>query len=189
MNVKEVQTIRLTLSELGHPQPPTPIHCDNNTAADIAKGTIKTKWSRSMGMRYFYHCNQVIHKQYDVIWHPGQEKLGDYTINIALHSSTCKYVPYTCRWRTYDDSFQKWWHLVICEGVLRKPQGDTYGDASSPVSLTSDRRFYVYLNPPNGQTTSARNTTSYHKAPIVRMEEVRVVKAIRPYQALNAKHM
>ena len=35
MNAKEGRIIRLTLKELGHPQPPTPMHCDNKTAAGI----------------------------------------------------------------------------------------------------------------------------------------------------------
>ena len=30
-NGKEAKILRLTLQELGHPQPPTPIHCDNKT--------------------------------------------------------------------------------------------------------------------------------------------------------------
>ena len=41
MNVKEGITISLVLSELGHPQPLTPIHCNNATAAGISNGTIK----------------------------------------------------------------------------------------------------------------------------------------------------
>ena len=41
MNIKEGHTISLALAELGHPQPSTPIHCDNATAAGIADGTIK----------------------------------------------------------------------------------------------------------------------------------------------------
>ena len=40
MNVKEGRTIRMTLEELGHPQLPTPIHCDNDTAAGISNGNI-----------------------------------------------------------------------------------------------------------------------------------------------------
>eukprot|EP00804_Cyclotella_cryptica_P018372 CCRYP_015481-RA/>CCRYP_015481-RA protein AED:0.17 eAED:0.17 QI:0/0/0/1/1/1/2/0/862 len=31
LNAKETKIMRLTLQELGHPQPPTPIHCDNST--------------------------------------------------------------------------------------------------------------------------------------------------------------
>ena len=41
LNAKEAKIIRLTLEELGHPQPPTPMHCDNATSAGIANNTIK----------------------------------------------------------------------------------------------------------------------------------------------------
>ena len=50
VNVKEARVIRLILSELGHPQPPTPIHIDNTTAVGIVNSTIKR--SRLMEMRY-----------------------------------------------------------------------------------------------------------------------------------------
>ena len=53
LNAKEAKIIRLTLKELGHPQPPTPTHCDNATAAGIAKKTVKRQRSRSMEMRFF----------------------------------------------------------------------------------------------------------------------------------------
>jgi len=33
--------LRLTLEELGHPQPATPFHCDNSTAVSIANDTVK----------------------------------------------------------------------------------------------------------------------------------------------------
>ena len=32
LNTKEARIVRLTLAELGHPQPQTPIHINNNTA-------------------------------------------------------------------------------------------------------------------------------------------------------------
>ena len=41
MNVKEGLTIRLKLEELSNPQPTTPNHCENYTAAGISNGTIK----------------------------------------------------------------------------------------------------------------------------------------------------
>ena len=41
LNAKEAKITRLTLEELGHPQPPTPIHCDNVTAAGLANNTVK----------------------------------------------------------------------------------------------------------------------------------------------------
>lgn len=63
---------------MGHIQPPTPIHCDNNTATGIANNTVKKHRSRSMEMRFFWVADQVALNNYDVQWHPGQENLADY---------------------------------------------------------------------------------------------------------------
>ena len=41
LSAKEAKIIRLTLEELSHPQPPTPMHCNNTTAAGIANNTVK----------------------------------------------------------------------------------------------------------------------------------------------------
>jgi hypothetical protein len=41
LNTKQARVLRLTLQELGHPQPPTPINCDNETAVGIYNGTVK----------------------------------------------------------------------------------------------------------------------------------------------------
>ena len=42
-----------------HPQPPTPVHADNETAVGIVNGTIKRQRFRMFEMRYFYCCDQV----------------------------------------------------------------------------------------------------------------------------------
>ena len=101
MNSKEGRIIRLTLKELGHAQPPTPMHYDNATAADIANGSVKQQRSRETEMRYFYICDQMKKREYDVIWYPGKENLGDYASKhheaihpqnfrpLYLHSSIC----------------------------------------------------------------------------------------------------
>ena len=78
LNAKEAKIIRLTLEDLGHPQPPTPMHCDNATAAGIANNTVKRQQSRSMEMRYFYICDIIKHRIVNVKWYPGQENLVDY---------------------------------------------------------------------------------------------------------------
>jgi hypothetical protein len=78
LNCKEGMIFQLTLEELGHPQPKTPIHCDNATAVGIANNTVKQQRSRSMEMRYFWVCDKVAQNAYDVKWHPGQENLADY---------------------------------------------------------------------------------------------------------------
>ena len=64
---------------MGHPQPATPIHCDNMTATGIANDTIKKQRSRSMEMRFFWVTDQVKSGVVDVQWHPGQENIADYT--------------------------------------------------------------------------------------------------------------
>jgi hypothetical protein len=78
LNAQEAVKLRLALTEMGHKQPPTPIHVDNSTAVGIVHKTIKQQRSRAMNMRYFW----VISKQSDgtisVTWHPGRDNLGDY---------------------------------------------------------------------------------------------------------------
>ena len=79
LNVKQGRIARLILQEMGHPQPPTPISCDNSTTCGIVNNTIKRHRSRSMEMQYFYVNDQVDNKQFEVEWNPGGENLGDYT--------------------------------------------------------------------------------------------------------------
>jgi hypothetical protein len=45
LNCKQAKKIRLPLKEMGHPQPPTPIHCDNSTAVGIKNNTVKRQRS------------------------------------------------------------------------------------------------------------------------------------------------
>ncbi len=78
MNCKEGIIFWLTLEELGHPQPRTPVHCDNATAVGIANNTVKWQQSRSMEMRYFWVGDKVAQEAYEIKWHPSQENLADY---------------------------------------------------------------------------------------------------------------
>jgi len=67
-----------TLADMGHPQPKTPVHCDNATAVGIANNTVKRQRSRSMEMRFFWIGDKIAQEMYGVSWHPGQENLADY---------------------------------------------------------------------------------------------------------------
>ncbi len=69
---------RLTLEEMGHLQPQTPVHCNNATAVGIANNTIKRQRSRSMDMQFFWVGYKVAQEMYKLSWHPGQENLADY---------------------------------------------------------------------------------------------------------------
>ncbi len=68
----------LTLSNIGHPQPQTPVHFANATVRGITNNTIKRQRSRSMEMRFFWIGDKVAQEMYDLQWHPGQENLADY---------------------------------------------------------------------------------------------------------------
>jgi hypothetical protein len=50
-NGKEACPFRACLTELGYPQPPTPLQIDNSTASGIANNSVKQKRSKAMDMR------------------------------------------------------------------------------------------------------------------------------------------
>ena len=50
LNAQKTKIVRLILFELGHPQPPTPIHCVNTNTVGILNNTIKRQRLRSMKM-------------------------------------------------------------------------------------------------------------------------------------------
>jgi hypothetical protein len=70
--------LRVTLTELGHTQPPTPLRTYNYTSFGILNETIKQKRSKAMDMRYHWLTDRVRQQKIDVYWRPGREKLGDY---------------------------------------------------------------------------------------------------------------
>eukprot|EP00804_Cyclotella_cryptica_P029536 CCRYP_020583-RA/>CCRYP_020583-RA protein AED:0.35 eAED:0.26 QI:0/-1/0/1/-1/1/1/0/1386 len=78
LNCREGKIQRLILEELGHPQPPTPIHCDNATATGISNDTVKKQRARAMEMQFFWVTDQVKQRFFNVRWQPGQENLADY---------------------------------------------------------------------------------------------------------------
>jgi hypothetical protein len=77
-NAQSGAPLRVTLTELGHIQPPTPLRTDNSTAFRILNETIKQKRSKAMDMRYHWLTDRVCQKQFDVYWRPGCENLGEY---------------------------------------------------------------------------------------------------------------
>ncbi len=78
LNAQESKIMLITLKELGHPQPPTPIHIDNTCVVGIVNNTIKRQRSRSMEMRYFWLLDGAAQKYFLFLHHPGQENLGDF---------------------------------------------------------------------------------------------------------------
>ncbi len=55
-----------TLTDLGHLQPKTPVHCDNATAVGIANNNVKRQRSRAMEMRFFLIGDKVAQDMYQI---------------------------------------------------------------------------------------------------------------------------
>ena len=77
-NGKEACPIRITLEELGHPQPPTPIQTDNSTAAGIVNDTVKQKRSKAIDMRFYWIRDRVRQGQFQIYWKKGILNKADY---------------------------------------------------------------------------------------------------------------
>ena len=77
-NCQDGIIFRSTLHNLGHPQPKTPVYCDNATAVGIASNTVKRQRARVMKMRFVLVGDKVAQEMYDLIWHQGQGNLADY---------------------------------------------------------------------------------------------------------------
>jgi hypothetical protein len=66
MNCQEGMIFKATLNDLGCPQPPILVHCNNATAVGIATNTIKRQRSCAMEMKYFWTCEKMHRKYFGV---------------------------------------------------------------------------------------------------------------------------
>jgi hypothetical protein len=78
INAKEGAVLRITLEEVGHPQPRTPMETDNTTATGYSNGTIRQKRTKAMDMRFYWIKDRVKQGQFNVYWGPGFQNLADY---------------------------------------------------------------------------------------------------------------
>ena len=70
--------IRTTLTEIGHPKPPPPIHVDIATAVGIANKSIRQKMYKAMDMWFHWIQDRILQRQFNVFWKPGPTNLGGY---------------------------------------------------------------------------------------------------------------
>lgn len=78
VNGKNACLIRVTLEEMGWPQPPTPICTDNNTAAGIVNSSIRQRRSKAMDMRFYWIQDRKRQGHFLIYWSPGKSNLADY---------------------------------------------------------------------------------------------------------------
>ena len=77
-HAKESLPFRVTLAEMGHPQPPTPTEVDNETAIGFLKSTMKQKRSKAIDMRFYWVRDRVNQNQFMIYCRPGENNVGDY---------------------------------------------------------------------------------------------------------------
>ncbi len=71
-------SLRTTLSDMGYPQDPTIIMCDNTSAIGIATDSIKQKRSKAIDMRFHWIRDRVRQGQFIIAYIPTQQNLADY---------------------------------------------------------------------------------------------------------------
>jgi hypothetical protein len=78
INCQEAIPLRIALEELGHPQPATPVACDNSTATGIMNRKMKQQRSKAMDMRFYWVQDRVDQEQFRIYWESGRTNNGDY---------------------------------------------------------------------------------------------------------------
>jgi hypothetical protein len=130
-NCQDGIIFRQTLTNLGHPQPQTPVHCNNATAVGIAINMLKRQHSRSMEMRFFWVGNEVAQDIYDISWHPGQENLADYQSkhHIGAHHRQ------VCPWYLHQAGSPRFLPRAVAPSTLKGCVGTLKGGYKRRVSL------------------------------------------------------
>ena len=78
LNAREAIYLRQILTEMGHPQPRTPIQTDNSTAEGVVNSTIQPKRTKAMDMRFHWLRDREAQGQLRIYWRPGKTNLADY---------------------------------------------------------------------------------------------------------------
>ncbi len=78
LNAIEAVIIRHILTEMGHPQPRTPIQTDNMTAEAVVNNRVQPKQLKAMDMRIHWLKCRKAQGQFRIHWRPGKTNLADY---------------------------------------------------------------------------------------------------------------
>ena len=92
LNCQEAVPICVTLEEMGHYQPPTPVQVDNSTELGIATGTIKQRKSKAMDMRFYWIRDRRNQEQFNIYWKTVSTNRVDY----LTKPTTQQYAQFIC---------------------------------------------------------------------------------------------
>ena len=114
---KEACPMRITLEELGHPQPPTPLQTNNSTACGIANDTVNQRRSKAIDMRFYWIQDRVRQQQFFIYWRKGSINLADY---FTKHHAPVH-------------------HIARCSHILHNPSRNRFALLASSESDTITR--------------------------------------------------
>ena len=77
-NCKAAVPLRVTLEEMGHRQPKTPVTTDNSTVHGLIQSTMILKASKSMDMRFHWLKCRMAQHIFDIMWRRGTKNRADY---------------------------------------------------------------------------------------------------------------
>jgi hypothetical protein len=77
-NTKATTILRTTLTEMGYPQPATPLQTNKSTANGIINGMVKQQQSKAIDMHFYWIRDHTTQGHFKVYWAPGSNNLGDY---------------------------------------------------------------------------------------------------------------
>ena len=86
---------RRILADLGHPQPPTVISCDNECAIGLANRTVIPKMSKSLDMRFHWLRDRIAQGEFRVVFVPGLQNLADFftkSLPVARHNVLAPFI-------------------------------------------------------------------------------------------------
>ena len=78
LNAHEAVYLQQILTEMGHPQPRTPIQMDNLTAEGVVNHKIQSKRTKAMDMRFHWLRDRKSQNQLRIYWWAGKTNLADY---------------------------------------------------------------------------------------------------------------
>jgi hypothetical protein len=151
MNAQEACSLRTTLEDLGHLQPPIRIQTDNECAMGILNDTVKQKRSRAIDMRFYWLRDRIDQNQFVVFWKKGTDNMGDHftTHHPPAHHELMRPVYFHCALLTSSQV-----PLRVCRSL---PPASPIPPALQSARLASGPSIKVLMagaNPPGVPTDS-----------------------------------
>ena len=77
-NIKAAIPLCVTLQDMGHVQPPTPVKTDNSTAHGLITKIMTPKASKAMDMQFHYLKCREAQRHFRFLWRRAQTHCADY---------------------------------------------------------------------------------------------------------------